>query len=1034
MTAFHELMQGYFLLERVGGELLQASYDPLLVLLSYLVAVFAAYTTLSLITHMRNGYQQQRDSARYWWMGASVTLGGGIFVMHFVAMLAFSIPVEIHYDLGMTLFSFVAAVSVSALALRQIRFKELRWGRVVAGALLMGAGVATMHYTGMAALLAPAMLRYTPGLWILSVVIAVSVSLVALLLLYYVPMIKVRRAFIPRLLVAMVMGVAVAGMHYTGMAAAEFYSGGVCGVSTGLFNVELHNLDIGVEITLIALLIIGLGLVASLFNEQINRILIERNQALEKEVAIRTHELIQASKAKDEFLANMSHEIRTPMNAITGLVYLLLQEDELASRHRIQLKKIDAAANSLLGIINDILDYSKIQAGKLGIEQVPFQLEAVIDNLVNVSSVMAKDKDIELLVERSDNVPVNLVGDSLRLNQILSNLMSNAIKFTDRGLITLSVRLVPGTEQAPQLIFRVKDTGVGMSEEAVDKVFQPFEQADNSITRRYGGTGLGLTIVQQLIQLMSGTLRVESQLGEGTEFIVELPFALSDREIDYRAYDSASFEKLRILIVDDSQEAVRVLDHILSSFGCQTMLAYDGERAVSLALKMDEVGEPFDFILMDWRLPGIDGLAASMQIKQGNQHPPVIIMETAYGQQLLTEHKAEANFVDALLTKPITPSNLFDTLIRFIQPSEGSGHRDVLGSEIRLDGLKLLLVEDNEINQEVACKMLEGAGAMVMLANHGGEALEWMERYGTNIDAVLMDMQMPVMDGVQATQKIRENAEWSSVPVIAMTANARNEDREVCLQAGMDDHLAKPIDTEKLFTTVARWCGLSQEDARPVVPASGGAEDGQKQTDAEQPLAILNLEKALARMQQDRKGLFQLLDRLNQQSVTDVQEAKQCYQQGERDQAQSLIHNLKGASGNLAAEELFALSEDLSEQLKGEDEVEETLFDQVEAACGRLQQQTRKVAEELGVVAAAPQTAAAEGALCLEDAAEQALYHQLMEALHNHDFAAEDLLEQLLATQGDEVRAQFEAVTEAVFGMQFEQAAEKLEQLVTLGG
>ncbi|MBT3310197.1 MAG: hypothetical protein HOL04_01215 [Gammaproteobacteria bacterium] len=324
-TPLYELLQGYFLLERSGGELLKASYDPVLVVLSYLVAVFAAYTTLSLVKHMRNGYQQGVESARYWWMGASLTLGGGIFVMHFVAMLAFSIPVTVRYDFGMTLFSFVVSVMVAAMALRQIQQQELHWSRVIRGALYMGSGVAVMHYTGMAALLAPALLRYTPGLWILSVVIAVSVSLVALLLLYYVPMLKGRHTFGPRLLVAMVMGVAVAGMHYTGMAAAEFYSGGSCGVSTGLFDVRLEQFELGIQVTVIALLIIGIGLIASLFNDQINRMLMDRNLFLEREVEARTAELIKAGQAKDEFLANMSHEIRTPMNAITGLVYLLLQ-------------------------------------------------------------------------------------------------------------------------------------------------------------------------------------------------------------------------------------------------------------------------------------------------------------------------------------------------------------------------------------------------------------------------------------------------------------------------------------------------------------------------------------------------------------------------------------------------------------------------------------------------------------------------------------------------------------------------------------
>ena len=1023
---FHDLLQSYFLLEKMGGTLLNIQYDPILVVLSYLIAVFAAYTTLNLVGHMRDAYQEKSRFARYWWLGASITLGGGIFVMHFIAMLAFSIPVTIRYDLGITLLSIIASIGGSAIALRQIRFQQLHWRRLLAGSLLMGSGVAVMHYTGMVALLAPALLRYTPGLWLLSIAIAITVSLVALLLLYYIPKLKIPHLFLSKLLVALVMGAAVAGMHYTGMAAAQFYSGGSCGISTGLFNIQLEQAELGIQITIITLLIIGIGLIASLFNDRINSVLAERNQFLEQEVALRTHELIAANKAKDEFLANMSHEIRTPMNAITGLVYLLLQEEGINNRHQLQLKKIEGAANSLLGIINDILDYSKIQAGKLEIEQVPFQLESVIDNVVNVTTVMSREKDIELLVKREDQIPLHLVGDPLRLNQILSNLMSNAIKFTDQGMITLQIQSETPEAEHPTLIFSVSDSGIGMDEETLQQIFSPFEQADNSITRRFGGTGLGLSIVNQLVTLMKGQLRAESTLGEGSTFTVTLPFERSKVAINYRSYSSASFEKLRVLVVDDNPEAVQVLDQILRGFGCQTSVSYDAEHALKLVHNAESEENPFNFVLMDWRLPGMDGLTASEQIKQSSSHPPVIIIETAYGQQLLKEQGNRAEAVDALLTKPITPSHLFDTLIRFMEQMDPEQQEHSHKETISLQGLTILLVEDNTINQEVAKKMLEGVGASVLVANHGKEALNWIQQYGRKIDTILMDMQMPVMDGLQATREIRLQPQWREIPILAMTANARNEDKEACLQAGMDDHISKPIDPPLLFNTIRKWCKLSSTTASPPTHS---AEKSITQSDESR--SVIDLNQALQRLHHDRKALPPLLQQLKQQLAQSLPAIEEELQQGARQQAYHLAHNLKGATGNLATEPLYQQAAALSSQLlESENQTQEReLLEQLHQASEAFLQQFEQIHNELG--STSPSAPTTPSTITLQGDGIEPLYNALREALQRKNFEAEDLLEQLIELQQEADQAALEPLRELVFSMQYEQALERLEQLTT---
>ena len=724
-----------------------------------------------------------------------------------------------------------------------------------------------------------------------------------------------------------------------------------------------------------------------------------------------------ASHAKSSFLANMSHEIRTPMNAIIGLLYLL-QRERHPPQLSIQLKKIDTAAHALLGIINDILDYSKIEAGKLDIEEVPFNLEEVLDNVVNVTSMAAKNKDIELFFIRCGKVPVQLEGDPLRLGQILINLVNNAVKFTEQGEVSVSIERLADRDGRPRVGFCISDTGIGMDEQTVANIFKPFEQADSSTTRRFGGTGLGLAIVRQLVAMMEGELSVESEPGKGTLFRVDLPLKRSGRTVDYRAYDKRAFQKLRVLAVDDNPTALLVLEEILNEFGCSATLATDAESALELWRNARGGDAPYDLVLMDWRLPGMDGVKAAKTIKEeGGSDAPVVIMETAYGREELAG-ELEGSDVDALLGKPITSSSLFDTMVRLIEPSREEEERVAEPlSSVSLAGLNLLLVEDNEVNQEVAKAMLSGVGAHVTVADHGAEALTRLEELGDAVDAVLMDVQMPVMDGMEATRRIRERGEWVKLPVIAMTANASVRDREACLAAGMNDHVPKPIDPEHLFTTLTRWAKPRRGEAH--APASIQAAD--ERPSAQGRLPGIDVEQALGRLNHDGALLHQLLKRLIQDSGPAVPRARELLAGGDRPGAQRLIHSLKGVSGNLAAERIYQTAVELDQLLKGDDAVDPALFEELEAAfaevaAGHAGQALRGDHKEAGGEAADADTL-------------RALAADLRDSLERQNMAASQQLDALAEGLGGGGEERLREVRAAVERFDFPAAADALKAL-----
>lgn len=547
-----------------------------------------------------------------------------------------------------------------------------------------------------------------------------------------------------------------------------------------------------------------------------------------------------ANQAKSEFLANMSHEIRTPMNAIIGMAYLALKTG-LSSKQKNYVNKIHIAANTLLGILNDILDFSKIEAGKLDIERVPFLLDEVFSTVTPFVAQKAEDKGLELIFSISSGAPQSLIGDPLRIGQILTNLISNSIKFTTRGQVTVSCSLesqsdmqrladASGTPQNVNLLFSVKDTGIGISEEQQKKLFQPFTQADTSTTRRYGGTGLGLTITKRLIEMMDGKIWLESTPGLGTTMFFTISVRTNPhRHLSIRS-QSVSLAGLRALVVDDNETARSVLSGMLKSFTMAPIAVSSAEEAYAELTRADALSLPYQLILLDWRMPEISGLEAAAHIrKMGLGVLPPIILVTAFGREGLQHGRFEDSGIEQVLHKPINPSQLFNTILEIFQSKTGvSSEMDTqhaVRPSLRFSGLRVLLVEDNVINQQVAEGILEHEGIQVDTVNNGHEAITALKAHPHAYHLVFMDLQMPVMDGYSASRSLRSMPEFKELPIIAMTAHTMTGEREACMAAGMNDHIAKPIEVEKLFQVLERWAPLGSYQGP-------GSENNENEADA----------------------------------------------------------------------------------------------------------------------------------------------------------------------------------------------------------
>ncbi len=847
MDLFNDLLADYFLLERAGGELLAKSYDGTLVSLSILLAILASFTTLDLIYQMRQAYQRGETVYRIWWAAAAVSLGGGIFVMHFVGMLAFSIPVPLRYDFGMTLFSLFIAIAVSAIAIKQLYSSALEWPSVWRGGILMGVGVALMHYSGMAALLAPALLRYLPEVWVASVVIAVVVSVVAILLLHY--HFNRQSSLWQRLLIATVMGMAVASMHYTGMVAANFYSGGSCGLSTDLFGLQLDLHQLGLEVGTAAVMVFSLGLISARYSHYQMEWLQQQNQKLEQEVVRRTQitkeqireleqlqlaldqhaivsaadpqgriievndkfcevsgysrkeligqnhgilksnehppELYQqlwqtitagevwegelcnrkrgggrywvkativpfhdihgainryvsirtditaqieqerllleqqtalanASRAKDEFLAAMSHELRTPLASIIGHTEYLLESQycggsdcPLEQANEV-LQSIDSSGRNQLALVNDILDMSKIESGKFSIEEAPYDLEQLLIEVERMFELRVRDRLIGFGVTLQQIPEWRLIGDRHRIVQVLTNLLGNAFKFTTDGRVDLTV-----WHDQRQLYFQVVDSGIGMISSVMARLFQRFEQADGSISRRFGGSGLGLYISRSLVELMGGQIEASSREGEGSTFLLSLPYreseiAATPPETE-RALDYPTRLQGRLLLAEDTPELQLMMRRMLESFGLQVRTVNNGEEAVIQGL-----AHPFDLILMDMQMPLMDGLEATRQLRAEGCDFPIIALtaNVMESHRRLFEEAGGSGFIG----KPVLRQDMFSLLQQWLPTADGGSEQEppteseqggVEDTTMVDKELMALFVEQNSANRQQIAAALQ---------------------------------------------------------------------------------------------------------------------------------------------------------------------------------------------------------------------------------------------------------------------------------------------------------------------------------------